>query len=78
MSANIFSYVGPTAPTDPREYHFEGGTTKAKAQIIFPNAVPSGSTVWLSASWVSARGQISAGSVPVSFTLQGGAIPAAA
>jgi hypothetical protein len=40
--------------------------------------VPSGATVWLSASWVNARGQASVGSTPISFTLQGGAVPAAA
>ena len=77
-SANVYSYVGPVAPTDPRQYFFEGSTSRAKAQILFPNDVPSGATVWLSACWVSARGQRSAGSTPISFTLQGGAIPAAA
>lgn len=78
VSANIYSYVGPTPPNDPREYHFEGPTTRAKFQILFPNTVPSGATIWLSASWVSARGQISVASQPISFTLQGGAITASA
>ena len=77
-SASIYSYVGPTPPADPREYHYEGALTRAKGQIIFPDTVPSGSTIWLSAQWVSARGQRSPGSVPISFTLQGGALPAAA
>ena len=76
-SANIFSFVGPDAPTDPRQYHFEGPTTRANAQIIFPNSVPNGSTIWLSAAWVSARGQIGMASQPIPFTLQGGSIPAA-
>lgn len=75
---NVYSYVGPTAPTDVREYHFEGASSRAKAQILFPDSVPSGATVWLSAQWVSARGQLSPGSTPISFTLQGGALPAAA
>jgi hypothetical protein len=77
-SANVYSYVGPAAPADPRAYHFEGPTTRAKFQLVFPNDVPSGATVWLSASWVNGRGQASVGSVPISFTLQGGAVPAAA
>jgi hypothetical protein len=34
--------------------------------------------VWLSACWVSQRGQIGNASTPISFTLQGGAISAAA
>ncbi len=75
---NIYTFVGPEAPTDPRQYHFEGPTTRPTTQIIFPNTVPSGATVWVSAQWVSARGQLSIGSVPISFALQGGAIPAAA
>ena len=78
VSANIYSFVGPTPPSDPREYFFEGATTRAKAQILFPDSVASGATIWLSACWVSARGQRSMGSTPISFTLQGGAIPAAA
>ena len=77
-AVNIFSYVGPTAPTDVREYHFEGASSRARAQILFPDSVPSGATIWLSAQWVSARGQLSPGSTPISFTLQGGALPAAA
>jgi hypothetical protein len=78
VSANMYSYVGPTPPADPREYFFEGATTRAKTQILFPDSVASGATVWLSACWVSARGQRSMGSTPISFTLQGGALPAAA
>ncbi len=77
-SANIYSFVGDDAPTDPRVYHFEGATTRATADILFPNTVASGATVWLSACWVSARGQMSIGSTPMSFTLQGGPIAAAA
>jgi hypothetical protein len=75
-SAYLFSYVGPTAPTDATAFKFEGETTRAKAQILFPDSVASGATVWLSACWVSGRGQRSMGSVPISFTLQGGAVPA--
>jgi hypothetical protein len=76
ISANLYSFVGPSAPTDPREFHFEGATTRARTQILFPDGIASGATVWLSACWVSARGQRSAGSTPISFTLQGGAPPA--
>lgn len=72
--ANLYSYVGSAAPTDPRDYHFEGMTTRTIAQIIFPNEVASGATVWLSACWVSNRGQTGPSSTPVSFTLQGGAV----
>jgi len=78
IGANIYSFVGDEAPTDPRAYHYEGMATRATTEIVFPNTVASGATIWLSAQWVSARGQLSVGSTPISFTIQGGAIPAAA
>jgi hypothetical protein len=78
IGANVFSYVGTEAPTDPAVYHYEGMATRAKTQLMFPDSVASGATVWLSAQWVSARGQLGVGSTPISFTLQGGLIPVAA
>ena len=78
IGANVYSYVGVAAPTDATAYHFVGMATRATADIAFPNTVASGATVWLSAQWVSARGELSFGSVPISVTLQGGLIPVAA
>lgn len=72
--ANLYSYVGATPPTDPRDYHFEGMATRTITQILFPNTVASGANVWLSARWVSARGATGPASTPVSFTMQGGAV----
>lgn len=74
----IFSYVGEESPADARDYHFEHFTGRTTTQIIFPNDVPSGATAWLSARWISARGETSIASVPLGFTIQGGAISAAA
>jgi hypothetical protein len=78
FQAQVFSYVGESAPENPRQYHYEGPSSRAKATLIFPNDVPSGATIWLSANWVSKRGEVGIGSTPVSFTLQGGAIVPAA
>lgn len=78
VGSHIFSYVGEESPDDPRAYHYECVASRTTTQITFPNNVPSGATVWLSARWVSARGETSIASVPISFTLQGGAISAAA
>ena len=75
--AQLFSYVGEESPADPRDYYYECFTGRTTVQIILPNSVPSGATVWLSAKWVSARGETSIASVPISFTVQGGPIPAA-
>jgi hypothetical protein len=76
--ANIYTYVGPNAPEDPREYHFEGATNRAKYTLLFPDSVPSGATIWIAASWVGGRGQVGFGGSPISFTLQGGAVAPAA
>jgi hypothetical protein len=78
FQAQIFSYVGETAPENSRQYHYEGPSSRAKATLVFPNDVPSGATIWLSANWVSKRGEVGIGSPPICFTLQGGAIAPAA
>jgi hypothetical protein len=76
--ANIFSFVGSAPPSDGRAYHFEGATTRAYTEILFPDTLAPGSTIWISACWVSARGERGNGSTPISFILQGGAVPATA
>jgi hypothetical protein len=78
IGANVYSFVGPAAPADPREYSYEGMATRATFDIEFANSVSSGATIWLVAQWVSARGQMSTGSEPIPFTLQGGAVTVAA
>jgi hypothetical protein len=77
-AAQIFSYVGEESPADDREYRYECFASRTTTQITFPDHVPSGATVWLSARWLSARGETSMASAPLSFTLQGGPIGAAA
>ncbi len=76
--ANLFSYVGSSSPTDPALYHLEGTATRATIDVLFPDSVASGATIWLSACWINARGERGIGSTPISFTIQGGALPAAA
>jgi hypothetical protein len=72
--ANVYSFVGPAAPAEQREWHFEGLATRGNAQVLFPDDVPSGATVWLSACWVSNRGATGPACEPVPFTLQGGGV----
>ncbi|MBA3273102.1 MAG: hypothetical protein H0T11_04420 [Chthoniobacterales bacterium] len=76
--AQVYSYVGATAPTDPREYHYEGLATREKCEILFPNTVASGATVWIAAGWVTQRGFPCVACTPVQVTLQGGPVLAAA
>jgi hypothetical protein len=72
VGANVYSYVGQAPPADPRDYHFEGTATRTITHVQFPNTVAGGATVWLSACWVSARGQTSPACAPVGVTIQGG------
>lgn len=76
--AQVYTYVGATAPTDPREYHYEGLATREKFDVLFPNTVASGATVWIAAGWVTQRGIPCIACTPVQVTLQGGPVLAAA
>ena len=77
-SAGVDSYVGPAAPSDPALYKFEGITTRTLIDVLFPDTVASGATVWLCACWYNPRGQAGFACAPVSTTLQGGPALAAA
>ena len=74
VSAYVFSYVGDAPPTDPRQYHFETSATRATVEIVFPNEVPSGATAWISAAWVSGRGERGNACPPVQVTITGGPV----
>jgi len=76
--AFLYTFVGNSAPASPSLYTFQGLTTRAKAQIAFPDSVSSGAVIWISACWVGRGGETSVASEPISFTLQGGLIGAAA
>lgn len=76
--AQVYSFVGPAAPTDPRQYHYEGLATRGTCEIQFPNDVASGATAWIAAGWVSQRGTPGIACTPVQVTIQGGPILAAA
>jgi hypothetical protein len=72
--AQVFSYSGPTAPSDPRLYHYEGLATRGTAQVQFPDTIANGSTVWLAAGWVTQRGLPCQACTPVQVIIQGGAV----
>lgn len=75
--ATVFSYVGPTAPTDPSDYKFEGNTTRTQVDIVFPDTVAPGAVVWLTAFWRNERDQSGPACAPVSTNVQFG-VPLAA
>jgi hypothetical protein len=75
--AAVFSYVGASAPTDPKEWKFEGNTAKTTFDVEFPDTVASGATVWLTAMWFNAKMQSGPGCSAVSANLPGGSAMAA-
>lgn len=71
-SAQIYTFVGDEAPEDPSLFTLQGTSTRTITELLFPQSIPNGSTVWVSAYWVGTRGQYGIGSQPLSFILQGG------
>jgi hypothetical protein len=77
--AIVMSFVGATAPTDPRAYKMEGPTSRTTVSIIFPETVEPGSQVWLTAMWFNERKQMGPACVPVGTQINfGGSMPVAA
>lgn len=71
-SAVVLSYVGATAPADADAYSLQGIVTRANFDIQFPSSVPAGAKVWITAAWVSPRGEMSELSDPISAYVAGG------
>jgi hypothetical protein len=72
--ANLYSFVGDDAPTDLLSFQFQKMTTRAKTQLQLPSSVANGAAVWLTACWVSARGQTGPLCQPVCTHIQGGGV----
>jgi hypothetical protein len=71
--ANVYSFVGDVAPSDPALWRFEGCTGKVdEISIVFPATVEAGSQVWFVAQWLNAKGQLGPGCDAVGTTLAGG------
>jgi hypothetical protein len=70
--AAVFSHVGATAPTDPSAYDFEGNTTLTVVDVVFPDTVAPGATVWITAFWFNERAQSGPAATPVQAVIQYG------
>jgi hypothetical protein len=79
LGANVFSHVGATPPSDIGAWKFEGGTGRVtKVDVVFPNTLAAGTTVWLTAFWFNGRKQSGPACAPVSCNLPGGSVSMAA
>ncbi len=70
--AVVFSYIGATPPADITKWVYQGQTNKLLCDVQFPSTLASGTTVWLSAQWLNAKGESGPATFPVSTVLQGG------
>ena len=75
---SIFSHVGPAAPGTIADWTFEGNTSKTLMGVQFPDTVPAGSLIWLTAFWYNAKSQAGPMTAPVSTNIAGGGVSMAA
>jgi hypothetical protein len=74
FAAEVYSYVGSEPPTEPGQYTFEALAPRETLEIVFPDDAPSGATAWISAAWISRRGERGRACQPVRVTIIGGAV----
>lgn len=67
--AAVFSYVGENQPATEAEWVFEGNMSKTNFEIDFPETVPNGSKVWLTAYWFNTTKQAGPPTTPISTHL---------
>jgi hypothetical protein len=77
IGAQIYSCVSDDVPTAGTQWHFEGATGKNLVDVVFPDSVANGATVWFTAVWFNGSKQTGPNAAPVSTNLQGGAAVAA-
>ena len=74
----LFSFVGAIAPGDLGAWTFQGNSSKTVLEVVFPEATPAGSSVWLLAFWYNGKGQSGPACAPVNTYLSGGSVSMAA
>jgi hypothetical protein len=78
IGAAVYSYVGPTPPSEIGAWKFEGNVGRVKFAIPFAATLAPGTRVWLTAQWFNARKQAGPACDPVATNLQGGSVAMAA
>ncbi len=68
--ASVFSFAGgASAPTDPSVYKFEGNTTRTVFDVVVPDSVEPGTTVYITAMWWNERAESGPAATPVAVTV---------
>ena len=57
---------------------FAEDSNKAVVDILFPDTVPNGSLVWVTAFWMNGKSQSGPAAIPVSVNIPGGGVSMAA
>ena len=77
--ATVMSFVGAQAPQDIGGYKYEGGTSRAVVDVLFPESAAPGTQVWLTAFYFNERKQNGPACAPVGAVINyGGTLPAVA
>jgi hypothetical protein len=76
--AAVFSFSGPTPPTEMAGWNFEGNTGKTSQNITFPGTLAAGAKVWFTAFWFNGAKQKGPMCAPVGTNLPGGSVVSAA
>jgi hypothetical protein len=77
IGANVFSFVGETAPSEESEWTFQGGTGKTNFDVEFPPGTAPGARVWFTARWFNQRKESGPAATPVGTNIPGGGAMAA-
>lgn len=69
---HVWSFVGPTPPTNLNDWNFEGPCSRAIFEIAFDASLAVGTRVWACCQWVTARGLTSPACAPIGLLIGGG------
>lgn len=72
--AAIFSHAGPNPSPDIGNWKFEQNTIHPNVTIVFPSALPPGTTVWIAVRWLNANLQPGPACVPLQATIGYGTV----
>lgn len=73
IGATIMTYVGSDTPTPTSDWKLQTNTGRTLVDVTFPETVPAGALVWISACWFNNRKESGPMSAPLSTNLPGGA-----